>query len=174
MWIFGCARGDLRSKYTAAQGGFRLDPRIERKLGSVVSRGNRHRGLEQRWANSPNELLYLGGRNRGPRVDTSNEVGEIQASLYGFGMAGVLKGLLGALLIGDIGEEIPTYVRSDICATAYRVDSVKTADSEKLLNGPLGSNRGDLEQNNWPVIGYAPKGLDTSGNLTKAATSDIL
>ena len=51
--------------------------------------------------------------NKSPRVPTSSYAGEIQAVFYGFDMARMLKGLLAELLIGNIGVEIPTYVRND-------------------------------------------------------------
>ena len=39
-------------------------------------------------------------RNQSPIVPTSSYTGEMQALFYGFGMAGVLKGLLEELLFG--------------------------------------------------------------------------
>ena len=56
-------------------------------------------------------------------------------------MARMLRGLLGELTFGDMGVEIPTYVRNGNSDSLYQVDSVNTATSEKRLNGFLDSNR---------------------------------
>ena len=63
-------------------------------------------------------------------------------------MVRVLKGLLAELMYGNMGAEIPTYVRSDNSDAVYRVDSVNAATSAKRLNGFLQSSREELEQNN--------------------------
>ena len=75
---------------------------------------------------------------------------------YGSEMARILKGILSELLFGDIGAGIPTYVRSDNSTVVYQVDSANIATDGKRLNGFLESNRDELEQNNWMIIGYVP------------------
>ena len=76
-------------------------------------------------------------RNQSPIVPTSSYTGEMQALFYGFGMAGVLKGLLEELLFG-IGRGVcvcvcvgvPTYVRNDNSDAAYQVDRANSVTSE--------------------------------------------
>ena len=79
--------------------------------------------------------------NESPRVATSIASGEIQAGFYVPGMARMLKGLLAELLFGNIGVEMPTYVRNNNSTVAHQVDSVKTVTNAKRLNGFLESNR---------------------------------
>ena len=79
----------------------------------------------------------------------------IQA-VYGFEMAGLLKGLVPDLLFGDIGAEIPTYVRNDNCAIMYQVESTKSVSNEKRRNGFLESNRG-LGNNSRRSLWYIRK-----------------
>ena len=73
--------------------------------------------------------------NKIPRWPTSSFAWGIEALLYGFDMARALKDLLSELLLGDIGGEIPTYLRSDKSETSYRADSVYTVTNVKRLNG---------------------------------------
>ena len=80
--------------------------------------------------------------NKRPRVTTSKEAGEIQAVFYGCDMAMMLKGLLSDLLFGNIGVEIPTYVRNDNCTLLYHVESAKSVSSGKRPNVFLETNRG--------------------------------
>ena len=65
---------------------------------------------------------------------------------YGFDMDRMLKGLLADLLFGNIGLEIPTYVRNDNSTAAYQVDSANTVTNAKHLNGLPESNRGIREK----------------------------
>ena len=46
-------------------------------------------------------------------------------------MARMLHGLLAELIFGNMGAEIPTYVRSDKSDAVYHVVSVNTAAGEK-------------------------------------------
>ena len=69
--------------------------------------------------------------NKSPRVTTSKEAGEIQEVFYGFDMARVLKGLLAELLFGNIGVEIPTYVRNDNRTIIYQVETTKSVSNAK-------------------------------------------
>ena len=48
---------------------------------------------------------------------------------------------LSALLPGNVGVEIPTYVRNDNSDAVYQVDSVNTATNEKRPDGFLEINR---------------------------------
>ena len=48
-------------------------------------------------------------------------------------MVRVLKGLLAELMYGNMGAEIPTYVRSDNSDAAYRVDSANTETNAKTI-----------------------------------------
>ena len=41
-----------------------------------------------------------------------------------------VKGLLAELMFGNMGSEIPTYVRSDNSDSSYQVDSVNTSTKE--------------------------------------------
>ena len=79
-----------------------------------------HQGVEISWAG-----------NKSPRVTTSEEAGATQAVFYGFDMARMLKGLLSELLVGNIGVEIPTYVRNDNCTIMYQVEPTKSVSNEK-------------------------------------------
>ena len=45
-------------------------------------------------------------------------------------MAGIVKGLLAEILLGDPGAEIPTYVRNDNSTSVYQVDSANTVTDE--------------------------------------------
>ena len=56
-------------------------------------------------------------------------------------MARMLNGLLSELSLGDVGVEIPTYVRNDNSDAVYQVDSVNTATNEKRPDGFLEINR---------------------------------
>ena len=55
----------------------------------------------------------------------------VQALLYGFDMARMLKGLLEELTFGNMGVELPTYVRYDSPDALYRVYAVSTMANEK-------------------------------------------
>ena len=74
--------------------------------------GEFHHGIAISWAS-----------NKSHRVATSSFAGEIQAVFYGFDMARTLQGLLAELLFGNMGVEIPTYVRKDNAAAVYQADS---------------------------------------------------
>ena len=84
---------------------------------------------------------------------------------YGFDMARMSKGLLGDLLVGNIGVEIPTYVRNDNRTVAYQVDSVKAVGGGNRLGGFLASNRGGLRKQSLvnstihPQKGWAHHGI---------------
>ena len=56
--------------------------------------------------------------------------GEIQALFYGFDMSTMLKCLLAELTSGNMGAEVPTYVRNDNPDAVYQVDAVNTAANE--------------------------------------------
>ena len=115
-------------------------------------------------------LLYLGwlAQAQGfPNLVTRGA----QASFYGFDMARMLKFLLDELTSGNIGAEIPTYVRNDNSDAAYRVDSANTVTNEKRLTGVLESNREELEQNNWLIVWYIHGDINTSDGLTKSLSS---
>ena len=87
---------------------------------------------------------------------------------YCYDMARMLKGLLSELLFGNVGMEIPTYVRNDNSTVLHQVDSPSTVTDEKRLNDFPGSNREELGRNNWLSIGYIPWRLNTSDGLTKS------
>ena len=53
-----------------------------------------------------------------------------QALFYGCDMARMLKGLLEELIFGNMGSEIPTYVRNDNPDVSYQVDSSNTVTNE--------------------------------------------
>ena len=80
-------------------------------------------------------------------------------------MARMLKGLLDELLFWNIWVSIPTYVCDDNSTLVYQVDSANTVTNEKRLNGFLGSNREELERNNWLIVGYIHGSLNTPGGL---------
>ena len=62
--------------------------------------------------------------SKSPRLPTPSFVGGDTSSVfYGFDMTGAAKGLLSGLLLGDIWEEIPTYLRNGNSTIAYKVDS---------------------------------------------------
>ena len=82
----------------------------------------------------------------------------------------MLKGLLAEILFGNIGVEIPTYVRNGNSAVVYQVDSANTVTNETRLNNFLESNRGELENTDWLSIGYIPGAMNTSGGSTKSMT----
>ena len=69
-------------------------------------------------------------------------------------MARMLKGLSSELLRGNLGVEIPTYVRNDNSTAAYQVDSADTVTNGKRLNGFLDSNRVELEREmtGWALV----------------------
>ena len=68
--------------------------------------------------------------NKTPKVATTSFAGGIQAVLYVFDMARMLKGLLSELLLGNIGEGVPTFSRNDNSAVVYQVVPVNTATNE--------------------------------------------
>ena len=70
--------------------------------------------------------------NKSPRASASSYAWEIQASFYGRDMARMLEGLSEELMFGNIGAEIPTYVRNDNSDSVYQVDSVNTATNENV------------------------------------------
>ena len=45
---------------------------------------------------------------------------------------------------------------------------------QKRLNNSPESNRGELEKNNWLIIGYTPGGINASDGLTKSMTGVVL
>ena len=53
-----------------------------------------------------------------------------QALFYGFDMARMSKGLLSGLAFGNMGVEIPTYVRNDNSDALYQAGSVNTVANE--------------------------------------------
>ena len=53
----------------------------------------------------------------------------------------MLKGLLAELLFGNIGVEIPTYVRNDNYGIPQQVESTKSVSNGKRLNWFLERNR---------------------------------
>ena len=61
-------------------------------------------------------------------------------------MVRTLKGLLSELTRGNMGAEIPTYVRSDNSDAAFHVESVNTGTREKRLNRSLESKREEIEK----------------------------
>ena len=63
-------------------------------------------------------------------------------------MARMLKGLLAELPIGNIGIEIPAYVRNDNSDGGYQVDSANAVTIEKRPNGFPVTNREELEKTN--------------------------
>ena len=71
-------------------------------------------------------------------------------------------------------REIPTYVRGDKSTVVYQVDSANTETNGGRLNGFLESNRGELDRDNWLLIGYIPVGLNTSDGLPKSTPCDVL
>ena len=86
-------------------------------------------------------------------------------------MARMLKGMLEELSFGNIGVEIPTYVRNDNSTVACQVDSFNTVSIEIRLDGFLGINRVELEKNNCLTFGYIPGDMNASEGLTKAMSS---
>ena len=86
----------------------------------------------------------------------------------------MLNGLLAELTFGNIGVEIPTYVRNDNSDALHHADSVNTATNEKRLNGFLESNREALEKNDWLSVGYIPGDANTSDGVTKAMSSSTM
>ena len=48
-------------------------------------------------------------------------------------MSGMSKGILAELTYGNMGSEIPTYVRNDNPDASYRVDPESTVDKEDDL-----------------------------------------
>ena len=66
----------------------------------------------------------------------------------------MLNGVLSELLFGNVGVEIPTYLRSDNSTVLYQVDSVNIITNGWRLNGFLERNREELEQSNWLGICY--------------------
>ena len=82
--------------------------------------------------------------NESHRESTASFAVGIQAVFYGFDVARTLKGMRSELLLGNIGVEIPTYVRSDNSDDAYHVDSANTVTNEKRPNRLLESNREEL------------------------------
>ena len=75
-------------------------------------------------------------------------------------MAMLLKGLLAELLFGNIGVEIPTYVKNDNNNNGIlqQIEPTGTVSNEKRLNGLLESNRGDRETTLGRSWGIYPKG----------------
>ena len=57
----------------------------------------------------------------------------IQALFYACDMSGMSKGILAELTYGNMGSEIPTYVRNDNPDASYRVDPESTVDKEDDL-----------------------------------------
>ena len=71
-------------------------------------------------------------------------------------MARALKGILEALLFGNVGLGIPTYVRNDNADAAYQVDSANTVTNEKRIGVFLDRNMEEIEKNKWSSAGYIP------------------
>ena len=92
---------------------------------------------------------------------------------YGPGMARMLKFRLAELLFGDIGVEIPTYVRNDNSTASYQVDSPNTVTRENALMA-FWEAIGWIIEKQLAERGYIPGGLDTSDGLTKAMSSSSL
>ena len=67
--------------------------------------------------------------NKSPRAPTSSYAGEIKALRYGFDMARMLRGILAELRFGNMGAEIPTYVRYDNSDAVSQAGSVNTMTS---------------------------------------------
>ena len=101
-------------------------------------------------------------------MSTSSYAAEIQALFYGFDVARILEGMLSELTFGDTAVSIPTYGRRNANSDAsYQVDSVNTVTNEKRLNGFSESNRGELEKNNWFIVGYIHGGINAPDGLTE-------
>ena len=112
--------------------------------------------------------------NKSPRATTSKESGVIQAVFYGFDMARMLKGLLGELLFGNIGVVISTYVRNDNFKIPQQVEYIKSVSGEKRLKCFFESNREELPNNPRLNLGYTPKRLNISGDLTNDTSHQVL
>ena len=104
-------------------------------------------------------------------MSTSSYAGKIQAFLYGCDMDRMLQGLLVELIFGNMGVEIPTYVRIDDSDASYRVDSVNTVTNGKRLNGLLASNIEESGRYSWLGVGYIPGDINTSDGQTKSLSS---
>ena len=68
--------------------------------------------------------------NRSSRVSTSSYSVEMQAFFYGCEIAGMLKGILAELLFGNMGVDIPTYIRNDSSDAVYQVDFLNSVANE--------------------------------------------
>ena len=75
--------------------------------------------------------------NKSPRATKSKESGVIQQFFYVFDMARMLKGLLPELLFGNIGVELPTYVRNNNYKILQQAESTKSVSLGKRPNGLL-------------------------------------
>ena len=82
-----------------------------------------------------------------------------------------VKGMLSELTFGDVGVEIHTYVRNDNSDALRQVDSVNVATSGKRSNGFLESNREEIEQKDWSIVGNIHGYMNTADGLTKAMSS---
>ena len=82
-------------------------------------------GIDVSWVGKhPRRRQHLATRGGGP-----------QSLFYGCDVVRTSHGLLEEPTFGNMGAEIPTYVRSDNSDASYRVDSVNTATTERRLNG---------------------------------------
>ena len=79
--------------------------------------------------------------------------------------------LLSELMFGNMGVEIPEYVRIDNPDALSQVDSVNTATNEKRPDGFLEINSEELEKTNWLSVGFIPGDINTSNGLTKSLSS---
>ena len=73
--------------------------------------------------------------------------------------------------VWEFGAEIPTDVRNDNSDASYQVGSVNTVTSAKRPNGFLESNKEELDQNDWLIVGYIHGTMSASGGQTKTLSS---
>ena len=72
--------------------------------------------------------------NKRPMFPTSGYAGEIQALFYGRDVARASECHVAEFIFGNMGIEIPTYVRNDNSDASYHADCVNTETNEKRLN----------------------------------------
>ena len=104
-------------------------------------------------------LSWVG--NESPRAPTAIYAVGAHVLFYGFDMATMSNGHLAELIFGNMGPEIPTYVRNDNSDAAYRADTANILNNEKRLNVFLEIN-GGLEQNGRLGVGRIPGNTNNS------------
>ena len=69
----------------------------------------------------------------------------------------------------DGNVDIDTRIRSDNSSVVEHVRSINTVAKERMPNGLLESNRGEMETNPWLVLSHIAGPLNISDEMAKSA-----